>query len=193
MSKTKQRIIPPKQSLYTTIHPLILPIPLIALFPTLVADPIRGMTLLAPITALLQGAYCLTLPAKHHSSKRPSAERPSAKRTPVKRLSARHPSRLESTLTPLLFSLTLTPLVLLTLILFGAPLTTHHPHTLLLALHLSVLSTPQLFSVLGLEGDAWREELLEGDGMAGGMTSQAIGTFVGAWLGAVPIPLDWDE
>jgi len=77
-------------------------------------------------------------------------------------------------------------------ILFGSPLTTHFLHTLLLALHMALLTTPQLFYVHGLEAPRWlcvaslQLPLDEVYGMS-------LGACFGAWFGAVPIPLDWDR
>jgi phosphatidylinositol glycan class F len=76
--------------------------------------------------------------------------------------------------------------------LFGAPVTTHHAHTLLAGAHIAVLSTLPLVYVHGVNGETWREVvalLLPIDEVYGGL----IGTVLGAWLGAVPIPLDWDR
>lgn len=80
------------------------------------------------------------------------------------------------------------------LILMGAPATTHIPHTLLLAMHLSILATLPLFYTHGVSSSAWYEITclhlpFDGAGVWGG----SVGTIVGAWLGAVPIPLDWDR
>jgi phosphatidylinositol glycan class F len=83
-----------------------------------------------------------------------------------------------------------TPLLTATLVLFGAPVTTHHTHTLLAGAHIAVLSTLPLVYVHGVSGETWREVvalLLPIDEVYGGL----IGTVLGAWLGAVPIPLDW--
>lgn len=76
----------------------------------------------------------------------------------------------------------------------GAPATTHLPHTLLLAVHLSILTTLPLFYTHGVSSSAWYEITclylpFDGAGAWGG----SIGAIVGAWLGAVPIPLDWDR
>lgn len=90
----------------------------------------------------------------------------------------------------LLAFLAATPVLTATLILFGAPITTHHAHTLLCAAHLSLLATLPLVYAHGVDGETWRDIvalLLPVDEVYGGM----IGTFLGAWLGAVPIPLDW--
>ena len=77
-----------------------------------------------------------------------------------------------------------------TLVLFGAPITTHGWHTVLCAAHISLLGVLPLVYVHGVDGQTWREIvalLLPVDEVFGGM----IGTVLGAWLGAVPIPLDW--
>ena len=90
----------------------------------------------------------------------------------------------------LLSSLAGTPVLAIILVLFGAPLTTHHLHTILCAAHISLLATLPLVYVHGVDGRTWREIvslLLPIDEVLGGM----LGAVVGAWLGAVPIPLDW--
>jgi len=90
----------------------------------------------------------------------------------------------------LLSFLVATPLLTATLVLFGAPITTHHTHTLLCGAHIALLSTVPLVYVHGVDGETWREivaMLLPIDEVYGGL----IGTVVGAWAGAVPIPLDW--
>lgn len=78
------------------------------------------------------------------------------------------------------------------LVLFGAPFLTHVPHTLLCALHLSLLGLYPLFYARGVSGRDWLEILSVRaplDEAFGGL----MGACVGAWLGAVPIPLDWDR
>ncbi|KAL4745941.1 GPI biosynthesis protein family Pig-F-domain-containing protein [Aspergillus terricola var. indicus] len=100
-------------------------------------------------------------------------------------------------LTPALLSLTLTvllatPVLSFLLVLFGAPLTTHHTLTFLCAAHMAILSTFPLIYTHGVDGPVWREiwgAARPFDAVWGG----ALGTFLGAWVGAVPIPLDWDR
>lgn len=78
------------------------------------------------------------------------------------------------------------------LVLFGAPFLTHLSHTFLCALHLSLLGLYPLFYTRGVVGKDWLEILgarAPFDEAFGGL----IGAGVGAWLGAVPIPLDWDR
>lgn len=84
------------------------------------------------------------------------------------------------------------PLLYIIVILFGAPLVSHHPHTLLLALHLALLATPHLFYVHGLEAATWLRlvSLQQPVDETYGMT---LGACLGAWVGAIPIPLDWDR
>ena len=82
------------------------------------------------------------------------------------------------------------PLVTIFLILFGAPLTTHFAHNILCGTHMALLMFQPLFYVYGVDAVMWREicsAFLPWDGVWGG----TIGTMLGAWCGAVPIPLDW--
>lgn len=85
-----------------------------------------------------------------------------------------------------------TPLIAVMLVLFGAPITTHQPHTMLCAAHLSLLASFPLFYIHGVDGARWREigALAAPVDEAFGA---AVGTMVGAWVGAIPIPLDWDR
>lgn len=76
------------------------------------------------------------------------------------------------------------------LVLFGAPVTTHIPHTLLCAAHMSLLASIPLIYVHGVDGQKWRDLA----GLAAPIDEvlgAALGALLGAWLGAVPIPLDW--
>jgi phosphatidylinositol glycan class F len=92
----------------------------------------------------------------------------------------------------LIFSLLSAPLLLTIQILFGAPLTTHLSHTILSSLHVSLLAIFPLIYVHGLDASKWREiaALWSPIDEVFGAT---VGCFLGAWLGAVPIPLDWDR
>jgi GPI biosynthesis protein family Pig-F len=76
------------------------------------------------------------------------------------------------------------------LVLFGAPFSTHHAETALCAAHMAILSGAGLVYAHGVDVAAWNEVwacACPSDAVWGG----AVGTGVGAWLGAVPIPLDW--
>lgn len=92
----------------------------------------------------------------------------------------------------LLLTALLTPALHFAFVLFGAPFLTHIPHTLLMSANLALLALFPLFYVHGVDSSAW---LAIGSAMAplddtfGG----CAGALFGAWLGAVPIPLDWDR
>jgi phosphatidylinositol glycan class F len=92
-----------------------------------------------------------------------------------------------------LFLTTLSIPFLLTIqILLGAPLTTHLPHTLLSSAHLALLAMFPLIYVHGINGSKWLE-VLSAQSPFDEIYGAAVVAGVGAWLGAVPIPLDWDR
>lgn len=81
-------------------------------------------------------------------------------------------------------SLSTSPLTLATPTGGGAP------ETLLFAAHLALLAGMPLVYARGVDAEAWRLAgalALPLDDVMGG----AVGALLGAWLGAVPIPLDW--
>lgn len=87
------------------------------------------------------------------------------------------------------------PLTLLALCL-GAPLYPYEqiPHTVLLATHVSLLGLLPLFYTHGVSSSAWRDVAaawlpFDEAGVWGG----TVGCFVGGWVGAIPIALDWDR
>jgi phosphatidylinositol glycan class F len=99
---------------------------------------------------------------------------------------------LQTSLLSLILSGLVTPFLYICLVLFGAPFLTHGAHTLLCAAHLSVLALFPLFYVHGVDAASWAA--------VGGFSAPLdetfgglVGALVGAWLGAVPIPLDWDR
>jgi phosphatidylinositol glycan class F len=78
------------------------------------------------------------------------------------------------------------------LVLFGAPLLALAPHTALLAAHASLLAVFPLLYSRGVDGRQWRAVAAFAapmDEVFGGL----VGAAAGAWLGAIPIPLDWDR
>jgi phosphatidylinositol glycan class F len=92
----------------------------------------------------------------------------------------------------LLLSLISIPVLAIVQVLFGAPVTSHIPHTLLSSAHLALLAVFPLVYVHGSNSAKWREVISAYspiDEVFGG----AVGCVLGAWLGAVPIPLDWDR
>jgi GPI biosynthesis protein family Pig-F len=78
----------------------------------------------------------------------------------------------------------------------GAPLypTALILNTAVLSLHISLLTCLPLFYTHGVSGPAWRDVVaawlpFDEAGVWGG----GVGCFVGGWLGAIPIALDWDR
>lgn len=84
------------------------------------------------------------------------------------------------------------PALHVALVLLGAPFLTQAGHTALCAAHLAVLALFPLFYTLGVDAPAWALRA----GLAAPLDETyggALGAVLGAWLGAVPIPLDWDR
>lgn len=98
----------------------------------------------------------------------------------------------QTSILALLLAGVLTPFVHVLFILFGAPFLDHVENTFLCAAHFSVLGLFPIFYARGVNGQALLA--LAGayaplDETFGGF----LGAVLGAWLGAVPIPLDWDR
>ncbi|KAF2126647.1 hypothetical protein P153DRAFT_425176 [Dothidotthia symphoricarpi CBS 119687] len=180
--------------LYTHIHPLLVLSMYAYKFQDIVADPVPALlSTLAPLAVLqiLYVAVCLppTSGAVQTEKKKAGDKKRAA--------GAKTESGLGGKIVPAFLSLALTaiasaPLLTALLVLFGAPATTHHAHTLLAGAHIALLSTLPLVYVHGVNGETWRcivAGLLPVDEVYGGL----VGTLLGAWLGAVPIPLDWDR
>ena len=92
----------------------------------------------------------------------------------------------------LLLSLLATPAVHVLFVMFGAPFLDLVPHTALLSAHASLLALFPVFYTRGVEPRPWRAVAAFAaplDEVFGGL----VGAAAGAWLGAVPIPLDWDR
>ena len=177
---------------FTHIHPCLLLAYHYIRFSSLVADPISSLwTSLLPVT-LLQVAYAVIClppyqaapPANTKASKSGHRKRPAdASQSPSARA-------IPAFLALVLTAVPATPIIMVALILFGAPLTTHHAQTALCAAHMALLAGFPLIYVHGVSPQAWREivaAMLPFDGIWGA----TVGCLLGAWLGAVPIPLDW--
>lgn len=107
------------------------------------------------------------------------------------------PGRIFPTILALVLSIIIptVPLMVLALVL-GAPLYPLYllPHTLILALHVSLLGTMPIFYTHGVSGAAWRDfsaAWLPFD--EAGVWAGTVGAMVGGWVGAIPIALDWDR
>jgi phosphatidylinositol glycan class F len=94
-----------------------------------------------------------------------------------------------------------------TIVLFGAPSASHIPHTFLLAIVLALLSTltpayalgPPSFSsntsslITRLNWTRLFAEFSPRNPIERALVYPAVSTLLGAWLGALPIALDWDR
>ncbi|KAF2200364.1 hypothetical protein GQ43DRAFT_77180 [Delitschia confertaspora ATCC 74209] len=181
--------------LYTHIHPILLLSLYVFQFKSIVADPVPALVNTLIALGVLQIAYvsiCLP-PTGGSATPAPVARAGGKKKTaPGKLESGIQGKIIPAFLSLLLSTLAGTPVLAITLVLFGAPLTTHHAHTVLCAAHISFLAVLPAIYVYGVEGEKWRQIVamfLPIDEVFGAM----IGTVLGAWLGAVPIPLDWDR
>lgn len=99
---------------------------------------------------------------------------------------------LQSAIVALLLTTLAVPAVYALLVLFGAPFLDHVPHTALCAAHLALLAVFPVLYTRGLD----RSALVAVAGAAAPLDEPfggLVGAAAGAWLGAVPIPLDWDR
>ncbi|KTW30476.1 uncharacterized protein T551_01759 [Pneumocystis jirovecii RU7] len=88
-------------------------------------------------------------------------------------------------------------LVHIFIIFYGAPVLDYIWETALCALHLTTLGILPLICVFGMDTEKYAEllsfeldlQVLQNLKLTVGFYS----TFIGAWLGAIPIPLDWDR
>ncbi|TKA66836.1 hypothetical protein B0A55_08820 [Friedmanniomyces simplex] len=176
---------------FANLQPILLLGTLLFSFRSLVANPVTTLLGLAPTTAIVQTIYCVVcLPSTDDTA--PPATKPGQKKKPQKQ-----GQDVWAKVIPVFLSFTLTavlsaPLLYIIVILFGAPLTTHHLRTLLLALHLALLTTPHLYYAHGLDAPAWLR-IASLQSPVDEVYGMSLGACVGAWLGAIPIPLDWDR
>lgn len=186
-------------------HPALLLTTYYARFPALVAAPVS--TLLHSILplALAQIIYAVTcLPAVGSGTKTVKKVKLNApKKTELPTgnafvcqdlwiLQECTNRLLQTVFFALLLSLFSVPVLTAIQILFGAPVTSHLLHTLLSSAHIALLAIFPLIYVHGADSKKWREIVSfysPIDEVFGG----AAGAFLGAWVGAVPIPLDWDR
>ncbi|KAI0134550.1 GPI biosynthesis protein family Pig-F [Xylariales sp. AK1849] len=173
------------------VHPVLLLSFFLIRFNALVRDPVSTMWSSLPAILAIQVAYAvLSLPAAGSSAKPAKKLRPGEK----KKSSAESAGpNIAVTTTIALFLSIFSAFVLHTVfVLFGAPLLTHLQNTFLCSLHLSLLGLFPLFYTHGVSENEWLEILgarAPFDEAFGGL----MGGCLGAWLGAVPIPLDWDR
>jgi phosphatidylinositol glycan class F len=207
--------------IFTHVHPALVLSAFYLRFPALVADPTAALLNSLVLLAVIQMAFavvCLPATGSSSASKPSRKSKPGAKKTTsgssdpssAKPLVS-SPSllvapdedgicmvliyyffHLQTAFFALLLSLISIPLLGTIQVLFGAPITTHLPETLLSSAHVAFLAVFPLFYVHGADSAKWREVVSlysPIDEVFGG----SLGCLLGAWLGAVPIPLDWDR
>lgn len=197
---------------YSHIHPTILLALYSVRFSTLVSDPVSTLWNDIPLYTALQTAYIVTCLPQAGSSHQHHSHQAESEATDVKKPQAptslsgkkkRHAAagnksdtfsqKATAAFIALMLTFLLgTPVLSLLLVLFGAPFTTHTAHTVLCAAHISLLTVTPLVYVHGVDGQVWKQVWAfarPADAVWGG----SLGACVGAWLGAVPIPLDWDR
>ncbi|TRX97245.1 hypothetical protein FHL15_002039 [Xylaria flabelliformis] len=187
------RTIPsPEAQALRHAHPAVLLALFAIRFRALVADPVSTMQSSLPVILALQAAYTVTcLPAagsqgaKTFRKLRPGEKKKTGSETAGPNLAV-------TSLVAFVLTIVSAGALHVLLVLFGAPFLTHLPHTFLCSLHLSLLGLYPLFYTRGVAGSDWTEILgarAPFDEAFGGL----VGAGLGAWLGAVPIPLDWDR
>ncbi|EEB07402.1 pig-F [Schizosaccharomyces japonicus yFS275] len=101
---------------------------------------------------------------------------------------------LPSMATAILSSLGGSVLIQLIVVAFGAPLMKNYLKTFLCSVILSLLTVFPISFYTRFDFRRWRNVLtLQGQDFCGSLVYRAWGVVIGAWLGAIPIPLDWDR
>ncbi|KAJ5791144.1 uncharacterized protein N7518_008155 [Penicillium psychrosexuale] len=200
--------------IYSIAHPALLLALGATRFEALVANPTKELLSTLPWLTLIQIFYMIVcLPPAGSTSTETSASAPtdvkSSPRSSGPGGATRHGKHgkrkqhanswacIWSRSLPALLSVSLTfvlatPALTILLVLFGAPLTTHNSETILCAAHMAVLSATALIYAHGVDRGVWNEVW----GIArpaDAVWGSALGTGLGAWFGAIPIPLDWDR
>lgn len=78
------------------------------------------------------------------------------------------------------------------LVLFGAPAISLVHNTFVCAMHMSILAVLPLFFTHHLDSKVWAD-IIAMRRPLDHVYAASVCTLIGAWLGAVPIPYDWDR
>ncbi|KAI5294710.1 Glycosylphosphatidylinositol (GPI) anchor assembly protein [Ascosphaera acerosa] len=182
----------PAARLYAASHPLLLLALFAASFDQLVKHTTETLSASLLPLAVFQSIY-LSVGLPPASSTSSSASEGDSKDRRGRHAQISLSQRISTSLLSHTIVLILgTPLLSILAVTFGAPLTTHCLETALLAAHMSLLAGSPLVYVHGMDGKIWLEIASLNrpwDALWGG----SLGVLVGAWAGAVPIPLDWDR
>ncbi|ODA80649.1 hypothetical protein RJ55_03608 [Drechmeria coniospora] len=157
-------------------------------FNALVAEPVATLQSALPVVVGIQSAYAiLCLPVA--GSQPPKKARRGDKR---KGSEVSGPNPISAAILSLVLTIITMPAVHVLFVLFGAPFLDHMPHTLLCSAHFALLALFPTVYARGVDGRA----LIAVAGASAPLDEtfgSLVGAAVGAWLGAVPIPLDWDR
>ncbi|KKF97616.1 Glycosylphosphatidylinositol anchor biosynthesis protein 11 [Ceratocystis fimbriata CBS 114723] len=156
-------------------------------FSNVIADPVEGLQEILAVVAVAQVVYVLACVPEVGTKYKIGA----ATKKKMERRSSIQRSVFTAILSLILSGL-ITPFAHLVLVLFGGPFLNLVKPTFLCAAHFSLVCMFPLFYAHGVESSTW---------LAIGSLGQPIdepygalcGGLLGAWLGAVPIPLDWDR
>ncbi|KAG5974970.1 hypothetical protein E4U55_007922 [Claviceps digitariae] len=172
------------------LRPVLLLALLVARFNDLVTDPVPALQYALPLVAALQTGYvliCLPVAGFQTSKKvRPGDHKKRAA------IGGNTHNAVSTAILALLLTAMVTPIIHILFILFGAPFLTHAPHTLLCAAHFSLLTAYPIFYTRGSDAQAWTA-VVSASAPLDETFGALAGAVLGAWLGAVPIPLDWDR
>ncbi|KAI1467949.1 GPI biosynthesis protein family Pig-F-domain-containing protein [Daldinia caldariorum] len=175
------------------LQPALLVSLFLARFRTLVADPVSALSSALPVVVAVQVTYAVVcLPAVGSSAAKPARKPRPGEKKKAGGPESSGPNIAVTTLVALILSALSTLPLHAILVLFGAPFLTHVEHTFLGAAHLSALALFPLFYSRGVSGADWHE-VLSASAPLDEPFAGLVGACVGAWLGAVPIPLDWDR
>ncbi|KAK3325606.1 GPI biosynthesis protein family Pig-F-domain-containing protein [Apodospora peruviana] len=163
-------------------------------------DPAPTMKTSLPVVAALQLAYAMICLPVAGSAGSQNAKASSSRKPRLGEKKSKSggggggdgPNGYVAAVLSLVLTTFVTPFLYIVMILFGAPFLTHGAHTFLCAAHLAVLVFFPLFYAHGVDSAAWAAVgsfRAPFDETFGGL----VGGVVGGWLGAVPIPLDWDR
>ncbi|EGX95621.1 GPI-anchor biosynthesis protein, putative [Cordyceps militaris CM01] len=156
---------------------------------SLVADPASALQRALPVVAAVQAVYAtLCIPPAGSASRAGKKPRPGEKT----KKNDGSTSVISSVIVALVLSALTVPALYALLVLFGAPFLAHTAHTVLCAAHFALLAVFPVVHARGLD----RSALVAVAGAAAPLDEPygaLVGAAAGAWLGAVPIPLDWDR
>ena len=185
-------LLPPALTAASThLHTVSLLSSLALRLPDLIASPGLTLTRTALPLAALQTVYLVltstcTTPATPKTTSTTASTGPKHKKTPRAKKNTSIPVAI---LTSLLFAVAVgAPFLFLLLVAFGAPATSHHVATLSTAVHLALLTIYPLTFTRGWDASKWRE-VLALTGVIDEALVGALGACLGAWAGAIPIPL----